>query len=123
MYRKKASIGLFTQYNSFIPFSYKIGPIKCLIHRAFKISSSYIIFYNEINKIENILQKNTYLVFVIDSQIKGFYELQYTTISNEKLLITIKKYILNHCILELFQTQPKLALNKFVKSIVKTLIL
>ena len=60
VYRKKTAIGLFKQYNSFTPFSYKIGLIKCLVHRAFKISSSYIIFHNEINKIKNILQKNTY---------------------------------------------------------------
>ena len=35
VYRKKTSIGLFTQYKSFTPFRYKIGLIQCLIHRAF----------------------------------------------------------------------------------------
>ena len=29
VYRKKTSIGLFTQYNSFMPFSHKMGLIKC----------------------------------------------------------------------------------------------
>ena len=38
VYRKKTSIGPFTQYNSFTPFSYKIGFIKCLIHRAFRLA-------------------------------------------------------------------------------------
>ena len=47
VYRKKTSIGLFTQFNSFTPTSYKIGLVRCLIYRAFKISSSYIIFHNE----------------------------------------------------------------------------
>ena len=51
VYRKKTSIGFFTQYSSFTPFSYKIGLINCLIHRAFKISSSYLTFHDEINKI------------------------------------------------------------------------
>ena len=58
VYRKKTSIGYFMQYSSFTPFSCKIGLIKCLIHRVFKISSSCIIFHNGINKIKNILQKN-----------------------------------------------------------------
>ena len=58
------SIGLLTQYNCFIPFSNKIGLIKCLTHRAFKISSSYVIFHNEINKIKNILQK-TYTLLIL----------------------------------------------------------
>ena len=51
VYRKKTSIGLFTQLYSFTPMSYKIGLIRCLIHSAFKISSSYIIFHNELKKI------------------------------------------------------------------------
>ena len=58
------SIGLLTQYNRFIAFSNKIGLIKCLTHRAFKISSSYVIFHNEINKIKNILQK-TYTLLIL----------------------------------------------------------
>ena len=64
VYRKKMAIGIFTQYNSFTPFTYKIGLIKCLVHRAFKISSSYVIFHNEINKIKNILQK-TFTLFLL----------------------------------------------------------
>ena len=76
VYRKKTSIGLFTQYNSFTPFSYKIGLVKCLSHRAFKISSYYVIFQNEINKIKNILQKKHYPIFLMDSQMKRFLEVQ-----------------------------------------------
>ena len=91
VYRKKTAIGLFTQHNSFTPFSYKIGLIKCFAHRAFKISSSYIIFHNEINKIKNILQKNMYPIFVIDNQTKKFLEMQYTTIRNENTVNNNKK--------------------------------
>ena len=86
VYRKKTSIALFTQYNNFTPFSYKIGLIKCFIHRAFKISLSYMIFHSEINKIKNILQKNMYRIFVIDNQIKRFPDVQYTTINNENAI-------------------------------------
>ena len=64
VYRKKTSIGLFTQFHSFTPMTYKIGLIRCLIHRAFKISSPYIILHNELGRIK-ILQKNMYPKSVI----------------------------------------------------------
>ena len=57
---------------------YKIGLIRCLIHRAFKISSSYIIFHNELEKIKILLQKNMYPKSVIDNQIKTFLDKQFT---------------------------------------------
>ena len=40
VFRKKTSIGLYTNFTSFTPFSYKIGLIKTLLHRAFEISNS-----------------------------------------------------------------------------------
>ena len=36
------------------------------LDRAFKISSSYIIFHDELNKIKLLLQKNLYPLHVID---------------------------------------------------------
>ena len=47
VYWKKTLNGLFTQFNSFSPMSYKIGLIRCLKHRAFKFISSYIICHEE----------------------------------------------------------------------------
>ena len=78
VYRKKTSVGLFTQFNSFTPISYKIGLVRCLIYRAFKISSSYIIFHNELEKVKILLQKNMYPKSVIDNQIKTFLDKQFT---------------------------------------------
>ena len=92
--------GLFAKHNSFTLFSYKIGLIKCLIHRAFKISSSYVIFQNDINKIKNILQKNIYPILL---QIIRFFSIfrcfsKFSTLSKamKTLLITIKRHILNY---------------------------
>ena len=95
VYRRKTSIGRFTQYNSFEPFSNKIGFTKCFIHRAFKISGSYLIFHNDINKVKNTLQKSIYPIFVIDSQEKIFLEIQYTAINNKSIINNDKKYISN----------------------------
>ena len=100
-HRKKTSIGLFTQFHSFTPMSYKIGLIRCLIHRAFKISSSYIIFHNELEKIKILLQKNMYPKSVIDNQIKTFLDKQFTVdsgTSSEKQ----KHYIIAYHILDIF---------------------
>ena len=87
VYRKKTLIGLFTQFHSFTPMSYKIGLIRCLIHRAFKFSSLYIMFHNELEKIKILLQKNMYPKSVIDNQIKTFLDKQFTVdsgITSEK---------------------------------------
>ena len=53
--------------------SYKIGLIRCL-----KISSSYIIFHNELEKTKTLLRKNMYPKSVIDNQIKTFLDKQFT---------------------------------------------
>ena len=52
--------------------------LRCLIHRAFKISSSHIIFHNELEKIKILVQKNMHPKSVIDNQIKTFQDKQIT---------------------------------------------
>ena len=76
--------------------SYKIGLVKCLIHRAFKISSSYIIFHNELEKVKILLQKNMYPKGV--NQIKTFLDKQFivdsgTTSERQKTLHYSLPYI------------------------------
>ena len=78
VYRKKTSIGLFTQFHSLTPASYKIALIKCLLHRPFKISSSCIVFHNELKKVKFLIQKNMYSKSVIDNQIKTFLDKKFT---------------------------------------------
>ena len=78
VYRKEISIGLFTQFDSFTPISYKVDLVRCRIYRAFKISSSYIIFHNELKKVKILLQKNMCPKSVIDNQIKTFLDKQFT---------------------------------------------
>ena len=78
VYRKKISVGLFTQFSNFTPMSYEISLAPCLIHKAFKVSSSYIISHNELEKVNILLQKNMYPKSVIDKQIKTFLDKQFT---------------------------------------------
>ena len=58
--------------------SCKTSFIRYLIHKGFKISSSYIIFHNKFEKIKILLQKNMYPKSVIDNQIKTFLDKQFT---------------------------------------------
>ena len=55
----KTAIGLFTNYLSFTPLSYKIGLVKTLIHRAFKICSNWCLCHNEVNNIKKYKKTHT----------------------------------------------------------------
>ena len=77
-YRKKHSIGLYTNYLSFTPFSYKVGLVKTLLHRAFFISSNWSIFHLELNKTKEMLERNLYPSDLIDQQIKQYLHAQCT---------------------------------------------
>ena len=55
VYRKPTFTGLFTNFDSFIPISYKRGLINTLLFRYFNISSSYAIFHAEVEKFKKIV--------------------------------------------------------------------
>ena len=78
VYWNKTLIGLFTQFDSLTPMNYKIGLVRCLTYRAFKISSSYIIFHNKWEKFKILLQKDMYPKSLVDNQIKTFLDKQFT---------------------------------------------
>ena len=48
VYRKKTFTGLLTSYLSFCPFTYKLGLIKTLIHRTFKINNTWMGFHTDL---------------------------------------------------------------------------
>ena len=76
--RKKHSVGLYTNYLVFMPFSYKIGLVKILLHRAFVISSNWSIFHLELSKTRELLEKNLYPSNFIDQQIKEYLQAQFS---------------------------------------------
>ena len=83
---KKTTIGSFTSYLSFSPLSYKIGLVKALTHRAFKICSNWCLFHDEVNNIKKYLEKNSYPKNFIDRAIKMYLEKQFN-IDDLKFLI------------------------------------
>ena len=54
-FEKKTYTGLLTNYFSFTPFQYKLGLIKTLIDRAYKINNTTQGFQDDINTLTTIL--------------------------------------------------------------------
>ena len=60
IYWKPTFTGLFSNFDSFIPISYKRGLINTLLFRYFTISSFYAIFHAEVEKFKKIMNLNGY---------------------------------------------------------------
>ena len=71
LYRKPTFTGLGLRFDSFTHRSYKINLISCLIHRAYKVSSSYRLFHLDLSSSVNIFQAiftlNIYLIFQFET--------------------------------------------------------
>ena len=66
VYRKKTFTGLLTSYFSFTSYSYKVGLIKTLVDRAYKINNTWLGFHEDINKLTDILKKNLFPAHLIE---------------------------------------------------------
>ena len=55
VYRKKTFSGVYTNFNSFIPETYKTGLIKSLLFRYFSLCSNFVKFHHEISILKSIL--------------------------------------------------------------------
>ena len=72
VFRKETAIGLFTNYLGFTPFSYKVGLVRTLLHRAFMISSSWFLFHEEIVKIKHYLGRKLIPCVLLISKLSSF---------------------------------------------------
>ena len=66
VHRKSTFTGLFLNFTSFTPLNYKIGLIKTLIDRSFKICHNWMCFSHEFITIKKLLAKNAYPIGIID---------------------------------------------------------
>ena len=60
VYRKKTFTGLLTNYFSFTSYSYKVGFIRTLIDRAYKINNTWLGLHENKTKLMEILKKNLF---------------------------------------------------------------
>ena len=60
IYRKPTFTGLLSRFDSFTPDKYKDNLIATLVHRGFKLCSSYLSFDTEVNFFKSLLKQNGY---------------------------------------------------------------
>ena len=70
VYCKPTFSGVFSNFESFVPNSYKYALISTLLHRALKLCSNFELFHKEIENLKNIFRKNGYPVNLTDFCIK-----------------------------------------------------
>ena len=67
IYRKVTFSGVFTNFESFIPISYKSNLIFTLLFIAFKLCSNFELFHQEIPNLKDIFKRNGYPGNFIDT--------------------------------------------------------
>ena len=60
VYRKPTYTGLLMNFHSFLPFHYKLGLLRTLIDRTFKITNNWHSFDHDIKKLKEILCRNLF---------------------------------------------------------------
>ena len=88
VYRKKTFSGVYTNFNSFIPETYKTGLIESLLFRCFNLCSDFAKFHHEINILKSILYRNNYPRDFVDKCIKKIFR---QSINAESCLSTVPK--------------------------------
>ena len=77
VHRKDTFSGVYTNYRSFMPETYKKGLVSTLLYRAFMICSSFQSLHQEIERLKNIFSKNGYPSKLFDKCIFNFFNKQY----------------------------------------------
>ena len=57
-YRKRTFSGVLLNYHSFTPMSYKIGLVRCLIDRIFKIHNTWMGFHLDLETVFQFLKRS-----------------------------------------------------------------
>jgi hypothetical protein len=66
VFHKKTYTGLLTNFLSFTPFTYKIGLIRTLIDRTFKLNSTDNGLHKDLKQLTNTLERNSFPSHIID---------------------------------------------------------
>ena len=72
VYRKDTFSGLYMNFKSFLPKTYKLGLISTLIDRVFKIAHDRSFFFFEMKKVREFLGRNSYPPHLVDKQMKKY---------------------------------------------------
>ena len=73
VHRKETFSGVYTNFHSFIPVTYKRGLLSTLLYRAYSISSSFASVHEEVEKLKKIFSHNEYPSKFVDCCIYTFF--------------------------------------------------
>ena len=114
VYRKPTFSGVYTDFDSFLPTTYKFGMIYTLAFTRFSICSNWTSFHNELGFLKDILFKNEYPISFIDKCFKIFLDWLYLerrhVLSAEKKTLTLILPFLGQ-----YPIKPGQNFNKFSK--------
>ena len=88
IFRKATFSGVFTNYDSFIFDTYKIGLVHTLLFRFFKICSSMENFLIEVEHLRSIFKSSNYPANIIEQCIKKFLDKLYVP---KQIVTTVPK--------------------------------
>ena len=74
VYHKKTFTGLLTNFFSFTSFSYKLGLIRTLLDRAYKINNTPLAFNEDAKKLSYTLKRNQFPEHLINKIIKAYLD-------------------------------------------------
>ena len=95
VYRKPTFTGLFTNFHSFIPLTYKRSIISCLIHCIFSICSSYETFHHQLEAARRMFILNGFPCHMFDRCVRTFLN----KVFQPKLPVhTVPKKIIYFCL-------------------------
>ena len=103
VYHKKTFTGLLTNFFSFTSFSYKLGLIRTLLDRAYKINNTLLAFNEDVKTLSYTLKRNQFPEHLINKVIKAYLDRVNNFTTPCKILIqhltVFAPYILNYHIL------------------------
>ena len=74
VYRKATFSGVLTNFLSFTPMGYKLGLVKCLIDRVYKINNSSTIFYQNLEVVFDFLKRNLFPKKILDEITRSYLD-------------------------------------------------
>ena len=95
VYSKPTFTGLFTNFHSFIPLTYKQCLVSCLIHRIFNLCSSYENFHIQLEVVRNLFKLNGFPSHMFERITRRFLD---NTFDPKSSVHTVPKKIIYFCL-------------------------
>ena len=72
VFHKSTYTGLLTNFKSFVPFHYKIGLIRTLVDRTFRINNTWVNFDQDLKNLIKVIGRNCFPMWIINKVVKSY---------------------------------------------------